>query len=110
MAELAHFNAFGLVKVTRTEVTVTITAVTIDGKPINRNLLQEFETPLEMLGVDDFLSASFGVMIEPKRSRIAYNDLAVVIASEPVDLPKIGEVPGVSKAMAKAIDLVRKVQ
>lgn len=105
MAErLMTFNAFGLVKITANEVTVTITSVTMSGKAIHRVVLQEFDEPLEGFEESEFLSATFGANLRPNGNiRLVFNDL---IASE--NLPSVGEIPQVTRAIAKAIKMVQR--
>jgi hypothetical protein len=98
---LQQFNAFGFVKATANEVSVSLTAITEDGKPISRVLLQEFEEPLDIFEPGEFVTATFAAMIEESGSRIAYNDM---IISE----TRVADVPGVAGAVGKTINMVKK--
>jgi hypothetical protein len=100
---LLHFNAFGLVKTTVDEVVVTITAITETGKAIHQVFAQVYDKPLKMDFPDGFVTASFAAMIEDKGSRIAFSD------NDPeAESPTVGDIPGVTRAVGKSINMVRE--
>ena len=103
MNELLHFNAFGLVKATANEVVVSITAITETGKAIQQVFVHAYDTPLDIFGPEEFVTASFAAMIEEKGSRIAYSDVDPEVGS-----PVVGDLPGVTRAVGKAINLIKE--
>lgn len=103
MNSLLEFNAFGLVKATQNSVTVTLTAITKNGKAITRVLSADFDQPVEGFGETDFSSATIAALIEEgSKSQLVYNDLVAVPG-----VPQVGDLPGVSKAIARTINLIR---
>ena len=52
MEKLKKYNAWGTVNVTGQEITVILTAVTTDGKPVNRTLRLMADSPLPVSGTD----------------------------------------------------------
>ncbi len=100
--QLLKFDAFGLVRVDRSKVTTTITAVTSKGKPINRTLTEEVAEIIE-IEPDEFASFVFGACLEPgKRSRVAIREISNIRSNADVEAK-----PQVRKAIEDALDFIR---
>jgi hypothetical protein len=98
---LMQHNCFGLVKVNPNEIIVTVSAITEKGLGLTRGYGLEVER--DMLPQGSSVTATFAAMIQPgERNRISFHDLAVI-----EDLPLVGELPEVPKAVTKALDLIK---
>lgn len=104
MAGLLTYNCFGLLRVTRTNVVVNITAVTDGGKPINRSYSEDFADPITEIEPDENAGLVFGAFIEDKKkTRITVHEIGSIRAGiELADIPKVGT------AIGKAVDLIKK--
>lgn len=104
MKSLLDFNAFGLVKITRYDISCTLTSITVDGKAITRVLSVELDNPSKDFGEKDFVTATFAAYIEEgEKSRLVFNDLVSLPWT-----PQIGDIPGVTKVIGRAIKLIRE--
>lgn len=99
--QLLSFNAFGMVKLSRTKVTVLATSITQSGKAINRSLTEEFET-IETIVPYEYGSAIFGADLNQQGHHIiTYNEITSLASERPV-----GEFSQVSNAVVKVLNLI----
>jgi hypothetical protein len=98
--DLLKFDAFGMVRIDRSNITTSITAVTLDGKYINRMITEEID---EITDVKPGTSASFlfgAVLDGGKKARLAIRPLANV--EDDVETQ-----PQVVKAIERALDFIK---
>lgn len=101
---LLTYNAFGLMKISRGTIVTTITAVQLNGKPLNRTLTEEMTPEIEQIGPGENASLVFAALIEPgKKSRIIIREFGALASN--VDA---GDIPQVEKSLTKALELIRK--
>ena len=99
---LMNFNAFGLVRVERCQVTTTITAITAKGRPINRTVTEDVT---EIIGIapDEYASFVFGATIIPgEKSRVAIREITHTRSDTDVD-----NTPQVRGALDRALEFIR---
>ena len=100
---LLEYNAFGIIRLTRQAVTVTITAVQ-GSRSINRSLNVEQEEPVEELQDGETAVAAFAAWLEPgKKSRITLHEMSELRSGAVIaDIKQVGQV------LTQAIEQVKK--
>ena len=102
MTQLLTFNAFGLVTVTRTSVTVNVTA--IDGKRAVSRTATEETDPMDGIQPGEISHVSFGAWIEQtKDTRLTFHEHGLLESGD-----SSTEIPKVSEIISKALKMVKK--
>ena len=94
MEKLKKYNAWGTVSINGQEITVILTAVNNDGKPINRTIRQTCPQTLDITGTD-----IIAVNIKEKGQEIAVRALGE---------KDVTSSPDVKRVVKDAIDWIRK--
>ena len=101
--KLLKFDTFGLIRIDRDQVTVSITAVTIAGKSINRTITESVQEISE-ISTGEFASYSFGATLEAgNKSRIAIKEITA-----PASGASVEGLSQVRTVIEHALDFIRK--
>ncbi|MEI7846349.1 MAG: hypothetical protein WCK35_11150 [Chloroflexota bacterium] len=94
MEKLKRYNAWGTVSVSGQEIVVTLTAVSTEGKPVNRTIRLISDKPLVLSGTD-----IIAVDIKPVGQEIAVRAMGE---------HDVTSAPEVKRALRDSIDWIRK--
>jgi hypothetical protein len=97
MPQLLTYNAFGLVTVTRTSITVNVTAIA-GQRAVSRTATEE-TGPIQGIQPGEVAKVSFGAWIEPtKDTRLTFHEHDKLQSGDSsIDIPKVNEI--ISKAL-----------
>ena len=102
MTDLQKFNAFGLLMVARNRVSVTITAITSEGRTISKSAFEVMDDPILVIEPDETISASFAALIEADHSAC----LAIKEYTKLKSGLVLGDIEPVNSVMKKVMDKV----
>jgi hypothetical protein len=99
MRDLMNFNVFGLMKVSRHQITTTFTAMSVEGKSINR--IFEEDTDCPEIAEGEIEAILFGAFVSPgNKAKVAIRELSNG-NFDPVNNKQV------ARSLQKALDLVQ---
>jgi hypothetical protein len=104
LVEKIHaYNAFGIIRINREEIVVTITAVK-GSRHVNRSVTERLDQPITEIEPEETSVASFGAWMEPgKRSQVTMHEMTELKSGV-----FIKDLPQVSRVLENALQQVKQ--